>query len=316
MSRGGSAEPVTAALLRDWPLPNADASGDKRARGLVVCVGGSLALPGAMILAGTAALRAGAGTVRLGLPRSIAVAVGVSIPEALVFGVATTRAGAIAAEAAAEVAARAAEADVVLVGPGMVGSKSTPRFLDLLLPRLRHARAVILDARALDGAAQVAEAVRECSPRAIVTPHAGEMARMLGIRREDVEEHPLEAARRAAQTFQAVVALKGARTLVVAPEGDTYCYQEGSIGLAMSGSGDALAGIIAGLAARGADATQAAVWGVYLHGTAGNRLGERVGRLGFLARELVDEVPAILADLPGRDVGSIRVPDQMRSGAE
>ena len=298
MSRGGSAEPVTAALLRDWPLPNTDASGDKRARGLVVCVGGSLELPGAMLLAGTAALRAGACTVRLGLPRSIAVAVGVRIPESLVFGVATTRAGAIAAEAAAEVATRAEDADAVLVGPGMAGSKSTARFLDLLLPRLRHARVVILDARALDGAPRVAGAVRDCSPRAIVTPHAGEMARMLGIRREDVEEDPLQAARRAAQTFQAVVALKGARTLIVAPEGETYCYQAGSVGLAMSGSGDALAGIIAGLAARGADATQAAVWGVYLHGTAGNRLGERVGGLGFLARELVDEVPAILADWP------------------
>ena len=298
MSRRGSAEPVTAALLRDWPLPAIDTAGDKRARGLVVCVGGSPELPGAMLLAGTAALRAGAGTVRLGLPRSIALAVGTSLPEALVFGVATTRAGAIAAEAAAEVATRAEEADAVLVGPGMAGSTSTSRFLGLLLPRLRQARVVILDARALDGAARLAEGVRACSPRAIVTPHAGEMARMLGIRREEVEEQPLESARRAARTFRAVVALKGARTLIVAPDGEAYCYQEGSIGLAMSGSGDALAGIIAGLAARGADATQAAVWGVYLHGTAGNRLGERVGRLGFLARELVDEVPAILADWP------------------
>src|ERR671929_1102095 len=113
------AEPITAASLRDWPLPEPDASGDKRARGLVVCVGGSDELPGAMLLAGTAALRAGAGTVRLGVPHSITLGLGLSLPEALVFGLPTTRAGSISTEAAAEIPRRAEVADAVLIGPGL-----------------------------------------------------------------------------------------------------------------------------------------------------------------------------------------------------
>jgi NAD(P)H-hydrate repair Nnr-like enzyme with NAD(P)H-hydrate dehydratase domain len=94
------------------------------------------------------------------------------------------------------------------------------------------------------------------------------------------------------------VILKGAVTHIAAPSGETYRNsQAGNVGLATSGSGDALAGIIAGLAARGADPLQAAVWGVYLHGSAGDRLARRGGPLGYLPRELLAEVPALLAEL-------------------
>jgi len=88
--------------------------------------------------------------------------------------------------------------------------------------------------------------------------------------------------------------LKGAETHIAGPSGEVYCNRSGNVGLATSGSGDTLSGIIAGLAARGADALQAAVWGVYLHGSAGDRLARRVGPLGFLARELLAEIPAVM----------------------
>jgi NAD(P)H-hydrate repair Nnr-like enzyme with NAD(P)H-hydrate dehydratase domain len=100
-----------------------------------------------------------------------------------------------------------------------------------------------------------------------------------------------------AEAFGAVVALKGAETLVVDADGAAYCYRQGRVGLATSGSGDTLAGVIAGLAARGASPLQATVWGVYLHGEAGNRLTGRFGQTGFLARELLAEVPQALAAL-------------------
>ena len=104
-------------------------------------------------------------------------------------------------------------------------------------------------------------------------------------------------ARRAAEHFRSVIALKGAETVIMSPSGETWCNRSGNVGLATSGSGDTLSGIIAGLAARGADPAQATVWGVYLHGSAGDRLAERVGPLGFLARELLAEIPALMADL-------------------
>jgi ADP-dependent NAD(P)H-hydrate dehydratase len=94
-----------------------------------------------------------------------------------------------------------------------------------------------------------------------------------------------------------VVALKGATTHIADPDGALYRYNKGNVGLAASGSGDTLAGAIAGLAARGASPAQAAAWGVYLHGEAGNRLAQRISPIGFLARELPHELPAIIRGL-------------------
>jgi hydroxyethylthiazole kinase-like uncharacterized protein yjeF len=205
-----------------------------------------------------------------------------------------------------EIADRANGAAAVLIGPGMTGGASVSRLLRATLPTLRDSGVVILDAHALDGAPGAVEAVRGCAPRALLTPHAGEMARLLDVERHDVETHPVELGHKAAEIFQAVVVLKGARTTVSTPEGACYQYDEGDIGLATSGSGDTLSGIIAGLAARGADASQAAVWGVFLHGSAGNHLRQRIGRLGFLARELLDEVPQIIAELDHKPLAESR----------
>ncbi len=94
--------------------------------------------------------------------------------------------------------------------------------------------------------------------------------------------------------------MKGSETFIVAPEGEIYCNRTGNIGLATSGSGDTLSGIIAGLVARGATPIQAAAWGVYLHGRAGDALAKRMGQLGFLARELLAEVPSLMAEFEKR----------------
>jgi ADP-dependent NAD(P)H-hydrate dehydratase len=103
-----------------------------------------------------------------------------------------------------------------------------------------------------------------------------------------------------AEDLNAVVALKGAETFIATPYGEVFRYSEGDVGLATSGSGDVLAGILVGLLARGATLDQAAVWAVHLHGAAGNRLKRRIGPVGFLARELSDEVPALITSLSSR----------------
>ena len=131
----------------------------------------------------------------------------------------------------------------------------------------------------------------------IVTPHSGEMAAILGRSKEEIKADPQDAALEAASALQAVVAMKGAKTYIAAPDGRLYLNRYGCIGLATSGSGDTLAGIIAGLAARGADPVQATVWGVYLHARAGDSLAKRIGPLGFLARELLAEIPALMQNV-------------------
>jgi ADP-dependent NAD(P)H-hydrate dehydratase len=287
---------LTPAVLRRWPLPQPRESGDKEERGRVLVVGGAPEMPGAVILAATAALRAGAGKLRIATARSIAHLVAAAVPEARVISLPETKAGAIAASAASKIMENAEGVQAVLIGPGMVGESAVTRLLKSLLPSIER-QILILDAAALALPREEPQSLHELGGQTIVTPHAGEMANMRGINKSSVTRNPLNTAREAAHDLRAVVALKGRETFIVAPEGKTYCNRSGNIGLATSGSGDTLSGIIAGLAARGAPPLQAAAWGVYLHARAGDRLARRMGRLGFLARELLAEVPALMSEL-------------------
>lgn len=126
------------------------------------------------------------------------------------------------------------------------------------------------------------------------------MAKITGATKEAVEGDLRGVATAVAEDLNAVVALKGPETFIATPYGEVFRYSEGDVGLATSGSGDILAGILVGLLARGATLDQAAVWAVYLHGAAGNRLRRRMGPVGFLARELSDEVPALMNALGSR----------------
>ena len=156
---------------------------------------------------------------------------------------------------------------------------------------------LILDAAALESFETVAAAAAPYPAGVVLTPHAGEMAKMWSLPRSTVSAYPLEIAREASAQLGAIVALKGAHTYVVAPDGTAYRNTAGNLGLGTSGSGDTLSGVIAGLCARGAPPLQAATWGVYLHARAGDVLARRIGPLGFLARELLSEIPPLLHQL-------------------
>lgn len=295
-SEGGATRDVTARTLRRMPLPDPDDGGDKEDRGRVLVVGGAATLPGALVLAGTAVLRAGAGKLQLATTEPVALHVGVAVPEALVLGVAEGAGGGIAARGADEIADYAERADCVLIGPGLVDERAIARLLATLLPRVRRG-SVVLDAGALAPLGDDPGLLRHLGGRVAITPHAGEMASLLGIDRHAVEGEPAAAARAAAEALGAVVALKGPVTHIAEPGGAMLRYDRGRVGLATSGSGDTLAGLVAGLLARGAPPLVATAWGVFLHGEAGNALSRRLGRVGYLARELLDEVPGIMARL-------------------
>ncbi|MBV9773577.1 MAG: NAD(P)H-hydrate dehydratase [Gemmatimonadetes bacterium] len=293
------ARKVTPALLRSLALPRPDQEGDKETRGRVMVVGGAVEMSGALVLAGIAALRAGAGKLQLATCESIVPVVGVTVPEALVVRLPETREGGIDPRAAKTVTERGSRVDALLLGPGMMDEEAVVALARRVLAEL-DGPAVVLDAAATSVLRDVPDALHRLEGRAVVTPHAGEMAQLLGLEKEEVSADPLAVARRAAAELRCVVALKGSETYVVAPEGEAYRYDSGGVGLATSGSGDTLAGIVAGLAARGADPVRAAVWGVALHGGAGNVLAKRMGPLGFLARELLDEIPGVMTRLSRR----------------
>jgi hydroxyethylthiazole kinase-like uncharacterized protein yjeF len=293
-----AARAVTPALLRRIALPRPDAGGDKDSRGRVLAVGGCARVPGAILLAGVAALRAGAGKLQLATARSVAPALGVAVPESLVIALAETRAGEIAgARVPRMLLDNAADVDALLVGPGMSSDREAFALLSRVVGRLGDDAVLVLDAGAILALTHDGRLLRKLDGRGVLTPHAGEMASLLGIEKSVVEEDAPEVAREAARRFGAVVALKGSESWIAEPDGTLYHYAGGTVGLATSGSGDTLAGIVAGLAARGAPAAHAAVWAAYLHGAAGRVLTRKVGPIGFLARELLDEIPRVMHGL-------------------
>ena len=281
---------VTTALLRKWPLPSSDATDGKEERGRVLIVGGSTTVPGAALLAATASLRVGAGKLHVATSRPAALALAIAIPEAKVSGLPADTRGEIAT-LGREVSAAAQSADAVLVGPGM---EATPGARRVATAILRRAKAVVLDAGALGGATAASRA-----GTMVVTPHPGEMDGLLGVDDSEVAADPVAVALAFAKRFDATVVLKGPDTVIANGAGEAWLHTGGSVGLGTSGSGDVLAGLICGLMAQGVPPDQAAVWGVTLHGRAGELLSRDIGKTGFLAREIAARIPAIKDALSG-----------------
>lgn len=290
-------ETINADLLRSMPLPWPGHDTDKNSRGTVLIAGGSMLSPGAATLSGLAALRAGAGKVNLAVPRMLAREIAVSFPEAGVHAFASTNDGhPRPLLASREIVKLLDRADVALIGPGFsdehIARDLTCRVL--AAPSEAH---FIIDAMALTGLWDDAELVARHRGRLVITPHPGEMASLSGSSIEAVHAEPVAIAERVAAHFSCIVVLKGADTVIAQPEGPTRIHEGDCVGLATSGSGDVLAGVLAALIARGARPDVAATWAVYLHAQAGVALSKRIGPLGFLARELPDEIPRLMEDL-------------------
>ena len=285
---------VTPQVLAGMPLPQAPQDGDKEDRGRVLVVAGSPEVPGAAVLAALASLRVGAGKLRMAATADIVRALALAVLEARVVAVPGDADGPFGDAAASALAAMAERCDAVVVGPGML-NEAPARALALALLEAEAKALYVIDAGALpglDGAERFAAAARG---RVVLTPHAGEMAGMLGLEKAQVLADPLAVAREAAERFGATVVMKGATTHVVAPDGRAWRHEGGVVGLGASGSGDVLSGVIGGLLARGLEPAEAAVWSVHLHASAGEVLSQSIGPLGFLARDLLVELPRVMA---------------------
>lgn len=280
-------EPITPALLRDWPLP-ADAT-SKYGRGQVVVIGGARATPGATLLAGVAALRVGAGRLTMGVARSVAVPLAIEVPESGVIGLPETEDGSPDGSGIDLLSDTLTTADAVLVGPGLDDPERTIALLDALSGAIPRKAPVLLDAFALGVLPQIPQVAERLAGRLVLTPNPKEAALLLGV--DEIDERTCVDI---AKKFDAVVTCQGR---IAAPDGRQWEVSTGLPGLATSGSGDVLAGALVGILARGADLAQAACWATHLHAAAGDRLATRVGHLGYLAREIPDELPTLLEEL-------------------
>jgi ADP-dependent NAD(P)H-hydrate dehydratase len=280
---------LTPGLLRSWPLPSP--SGDKSSRGTVLVVGGSRFTPGAVLLAGTAALRAGAGKLQLATTESTAAALSIAVPEAMVVGLPETESGAVHARPTDQLIDMVGAADVVLVGPGLIDVDETAALLEIVVDAMGDDTSIVVDAYALGALSKRPDLLDGCGARAVLTPNQGEGARLLD---RDLGDDLDEEAATIASTYDSVVSLFGH---IAEPGGSAWRDETAETGLGTSGSGDVLAGLAAGLLARGADPAQAACWAAYVHAAAGQGLAVEIGRMSYLAREIVDAIAPALAAL-------------------
>ncbi len=279
---------VTPRLLRDWPLP---AAGDsKYGRGQVCVVGGARRSPGAAMLSGLAALRVGAGRLTLAVASSVSTAVAVAVPECGVVPLDETADGHVSGEALDAAEADLSSADAVLIGPGLDDADELVRMLRDATRLVEAEATVVLDAFALGVAPRIPAIVDEFGGRLVLTPNKEELERLLERELGDLADDVAEVARR----YRAVVTCYD---VIAHADGRRWRTGTGGGGLATSGSGDVLAGAITGLCARGASPEQAAVWATHTHAAAGDRLAVPVGPLGFLARDLLDELPRVLVEI-------------------
>ena len=306
------AEAVTPTLLRGWALPGGGSGKDDR--GSVLVIGGARKTPGAALLAGVAALRAGAGRLTLAVAESVAVQLAVGLPEAGVLGLPETAAGTVVGSAAASLAAELEAADAVLVGPGLDDKDQATALLRELLKASpgspgsaqgagsgsgARQPCFVLDAFALGSLPELQDELAAWAGRLILTPNITEGAILLGQEVDDLHRQVPDLAEKyqAVVTCQGVIARPGSSRGKTAGEAALWEITTGHSGLGTSGSGDVLAGAIAGLRARGTTDSQAACWGTHLHAAAGDRLASRLGGLGYLARELTEELPPLMMEL-------------------
>lgn len=269
-------------------LPPRDPRSHKGSHGRLLCLCGSLEYLGAALLTCLAAVRAGAGLVQLAVPASLQPLVAGRVPEAITLGLPEARGGEIDVEPA--VTAMLQHAPRALVaGPGLRETRDVATLLAVLLGRAGRLP-VVLDGGALNLLSRSGEWWRAVHSEAVITPHPGEFERLTGEPVSEDDDKRAERCAAAAHRFGMVVVLKGANTVVAAPDGRLARSPFANAALATAGTGDVLAGTIGALLAQGSAAFDAACAGVYLHGAAAEHTSERLGDAGLAASDLPLEI--------------------------
>ena len=263
-------------------LPRRTAHSHKGSYGKLLAVCGSDNMSGAALLCCEGALRCGAGLVKLLSPREVLRAAAVRLPECLL-------------APPSDLQQALGWADAAVCGCGMGTTHAARQCLHAVLESF--AGPLVLDADALNLLAGDADCLRRAAGEIVVTPHIGEMARLCGRTPEEVSNERFDVALSFAQQYGVTVALKDSCTCVASPDGRLWLFDGGNSGLAKGGSGDVLAGIIASLAAQGADGTAAALTGVWLHGAAADRACAELGEYGMLPTDVIRHLPQAVRGL-------------------
>ncbi len=279
---------IVSEIRKKWPPRKAAAH--KGDFGRVFILAGSEGYTGAAHLAAAACIRSGAGLVTLGVPRAVYPVMARREAEVMVRPFPSTKKGSFAYSALKSALTFARAQDVLAAGPGLSQHPETQRFVRAFLKK--STGPVVVDADGLNALAGQTSALKSLRGRAILTPHPGEFARLFGGKVPADTAGRVRRARQAAERYRLFVVLKGNQTVVAAPRGEIYVNRTGNPGMASGGTGDVLTGMMAAILGQGFDLWDAACFGVYLHGLAGDLAARELGQLSVTASALLDFLPA------------------------
>jgi len=283
---------LESKIIAEWLPPRAPDAFKNRV-GQILVIAGSQGFGGAAWLASLATLRAGAGLVVLAAPSSLVASMEASAAEVIKLPLPEER-GAVSLDAKFALAERLEWADVVAIGPGLGTEAGAQTLVKHVLSTFQ--KRIVLDADGLNVLASHSERIREASGPVILTPHPGELARLIDVSKEEIKKNPIEIARQAAADWRHTLVLKGAPTVIADADGEVLINSTGNAGMATAGSGDVLTGLIAGLLGQmphddPASLVRAAALGVHLHGLAGDCARDALGEWSMLAGDILNSIP-------------------------
>ncbi|HWU37348.1 MAG TPA: NAD(P)H-hydrate dehydratase, partial [Candidatus Acidoferrum sp.] len=276
-------------------FPKRDPAAHKGTFGHVLVIAGSVGKTGAAALTSLAALRVGAGLVTLAIPQSLNDAMEAKLTEVMTEPVAETEARSIGQEALDRLLQLAVGKDAVALGPGLGTHPSTQKLVHELLSSLKTP--IVLDADGINALAGRADILTRAAAPVILTPHPGELSRLLDVPRDEVLRKRISLAQDTASRLNVTLVLKMAHTVVASPSHQVVLVPTGNPGMATGGTGDVLTGLISGLLAQGVTPGHAASAGVYLHGLAGDLAAGHLGQEAMLAGDLLNSVPDAIRQL-------------------
>jgi len=261
--------------------------------GHIFILAGSGRFSGAAVLCSEAAMRSGAGLVTLGIPKSLAGAIiKIKPKEIMTFPLPETSDGTLSLSGYKKIKDFVKNTDVLVVGPGLAQNKSTQGLVRKAISKI--GKLMVIDAdglNALVGHLEMLHAARCTLHAKILTPHPGEMARLMGISIKKVQENREDITKKFAKDYKVTVVLKGYNTVAADYHGNLYINKTGNPGMATAGSGDVLTGMIAAFLGQGLNQFEASKYAVYLHGLAGDLAAKEKTQIGMIASDIIDKIP-------------------------
>lgn len=280
----------TDRLLFNKAVFNRPDDSNKGSLGSLLCICGSYGMAGAAIMAGKAALRCGIGLLKIAVPKSIYPVCATNILESVYYPLEETSNGVISSKNTDFLLEMCEKSSAVVIGCGLSVCDDTKNLVQSVITNCK--KPLVIDADALNCICNKPEILKNLKAPAIITPHPGEMARLLHSTPKTVNSNRENTAIDFAKKFGVVTVLKGAGTIIASPDGEVYINHTGNSGMATGGSGDVLSGIIGSLLAQGTAPINAAAAGVFLHGTIGDLAAEKLGKISMLPTDMIDMIPA------------------------